>query len=380
MNTTPFNISALAREHGVSRKTIRRRLAAGWRPGAPTLAPTLGMPIGTPETAVAPDASSSGVPTPASHTPPPMGAAAGRDAPTPMGDGTTRVEVLPPIARSRPAPLVSVVFLLGLVTAGVGLWLNASFLWAFGRTSEAGVTLAVIGGITDGATLVLPPTLVGLWARRRFVLTGTAFAVYLVAVTMTALNTLGFASTNIGDAVAGRSARTEQRAALVDDIARRKAERAGLAAFTPTSAEAVTAATVARDQECGRVGENCRRRVAELNAALRDRDLAVRAAELDAAIARLTGELARTPALASADPQVESAAAVIAWASRGALKPAAGDIEMVRLLGVAFMPILGGMLFGFAMGLAQPPRFLRSMRRPGARVGPHSAGRDRGGP
>jgi len=38
--TTPLNISALAREHGVSRKTIQRRLANGWRPDAPTPAPT----------------------------------------------------------------------------------------------------------------------------------------------------------------------------------------------------------------------------------------------------------------------------------------------------------------------------------------------------
>jgi len=34
--TTPLNISALAREHGVSRKTIQRRLAKGWRPEAHT--------------------------------------------------------------------------------------------------------------------------------------------------------------------------------------------------------------------------------------------------------------------------------------------------------------------------------------------------------
>lgn len=32
--TTALNISALAREHGVSRKTIARRLAKGWRPPA----------------------------------------------------------------------------------------------------------------------------------------------------------------------------------------------------------------------------------------------------------------------------------------------------------------------------------------------------------
>lgn len=38
--TTSLNISALAREHGVSRKTIQRRLASGWRPDAHPPAPT----------------------------------------------------------------------------------------------------------------------------------------------------------------------------------------------------------------------------------------------------------------------------------------------------------------------------------------------------
>ena len=78
----------------------------------------------------------------------------------------------------------------------------------------------------------------------------------------------------------------------------------------------MTAAIVARDQECGRVGPNCRARVAELNAVLRDRALTERAAELEAAIATLTGKLAQALALASADPQVESAVHMIAMRSR----------------------------------------------------------------
>lgn len=44
--TTPLNISALAREHGVSRKTILRRLAKGWRPEVHT------PPVHTPHTPV----------------------------------------------------------------------------------------------------------------------------------------------------------------------------------------------------------------------------------------------------------------------------------------------------------------------------------------
>jgi hypothetical protein len=42
--TTPLNISALAREHGVSRKTITRRLAKGWRPSAAPIPCTPAQP------------------------------------------------------------------------------------------------------------------------------------------------------------------------------------------------------------------------------------------------------------------------------------------------------------------------------------------------
>src|SRR5215471_19030874 len=52
-----------------------------------------------------------------------------------------------------PRTLAVAVFALGLVTAAVGLYLNASFLWKFGRTSEAGLVLGVVGFATDGVTL-----------------------------------------------------------------------------------------------------------------------------------------------------------------------------------------------------------------------------------
>jgi hypothetical protein len=261
--------------------------------------------------------------------------------------------VLPPLVTQRPGLLVAVTFLLGIVTAAVGLYLNAAFLWAFGRASDASIVLAVIGLVTDGVTLVTPSVTVALWSRHRYALAVTALTVYLGGVTLTALNGLGFAHSNIGDAVTGRGATAQRRAAIVEDVARFKAERASLQ-FIPTAGEAVTAATVARDQECGRVGENCRRRVADLAAALRDKALTDHAAELDRRIATLTAKLAGLPTVGSADPQVEGAVAMITWVSRGSLAPSAGEIEMIRLLGVAIVPILGGLLIAFAVGLAQP--------------------------
>lgn len=180
---------------------------------------------------------------------------------------------------------------------------------------------------------------------------------------MTALTSLGFASTNIGEAVTGRGAAIHQRASLLEDVERLKAERVSLPPFTPTSEQAVTAATIARDQECGRVGDNCRRRVAELAAVLQAKALTDKAAEIDGRIAALSVKLANTPAVASADPQVDGAVAVLAWLSRGVIARVAADIGMVRLIGVATMPILGGLLIAFAMALAQP---VVPWRRPSA--------------
>jgi hypothetical protein len=257
------------------------------------------------------------------------------------------------VPTTRPALLAVPVSLLGLITAAVGMYLNATFLWSFGRTSEAGAVLAVIGLVTDAATLVLPCVTTGLWARQRYVLAVTALALYVLAVPMTLLASLGFASTNVGDAVTGRAAAVQQRAESLEEIERLKTERARLQ-FAPATEQAVAAATIARDQECGRVGDNCRRRVAELAAVLQAKALTDKAAEIDTRIATLSRKLDNTPALAIADPQISGAVAVITWMTRGAIAPAAADIEIIRLLGVATMPVLGGLLIAFAMALMQP--------------------------
>jgi hypothetical protein len=279
----------------------------------------------------------------------PLRAAVDRDA------SVTPSVTAPPVTvpTARPALLATTVVLIGLITAAVGLYLNASFLWSFGRTSEAGTVLAVIGLVTDAVTLVLPCVTAGLLARRRYVLAVMALMVYLLAVTSTALTSLGFASTNVGDAVTGRAAAVQQRAAMIEDIERLKAERANLQ-FVPTTEQAVTAAAIARDQECGRVGDNCRRRVAELAAMLQAKALTDKAAEIEARLVTLSAKLDNTPALVTADPQTSGAVAVITWISRGAITPRAADIEIVRLLGVAMMPILGGFLLAFGMALMRP--------------------------
>jgi hypothetical protein len=251
--------------------------------------------------------------------------------------------------------LAFTVFGIGLLTAAVGLYLNASFLWKFGRTSEAGLVLAIVGLVTDTVTLVLPATVMALWQQSRRGLAVAGCCMYAIAVGLTLLTTVGFAATNIDDAVAGRGAAAATREELLDEISRLKSER-GRLVFVPTDQSAVAAAQLARDQECGRVGPNCRQRVAELNAVLRDKAAAERAADIDARIAREEASLNAMPVLASADPQIEAARAAINWLSGGHLTASAEDIRMSRVVGIAAVLFMAGLLLAFGAALRQPAR------------------------
>ena len=281
-----------------------------------------------------------------------------RDLPAPAAPPaqTAAIEVTsPPAGRATSRALAMTVFGIGLVTAAVGLYLNASFLWKFGRSSEAGLVLAVVGLVTDTVTLVLPATVMVLWQQSRRTLAVIGCVMYAIAVLMTLLTAVGFAATNIEDAIAGRGAATAQRRALIEEINYLKSERARLI-FMPTDQSAVVAAEVARDQECGRVGPNCRQRVAELGAVLRDKAAADRAAEIDARIAQAETTLIALPVLAAADPQTEAARAAVAWLSHGNLTASAEDIRMTRVLGIAAVLFMAGLLLALGTALRQPSR------------------------
>jgi hypothetical protein len=253
------------------------------------------------------------------------------------------------------------------VAAAVGLGLNVSFLWSFGRTFQAGVIFASIGLVIDGATLILPSVVGGLFARRCYLLGMLAAALYAMAATMTILASIGFAATNIGDTVSGRTAALFERTGSEEALARLKAERNRLPPFAPTSEQGVAAvqaaialAILSRDQACGRAGRTCRRRETELTErqselmkARKDMALTAQAAALDAKLGEAEGALKAVPPLAVADPQIEGAIDVIAWISRGVVVPAPADLKMFRILGLAAPLVLAGLFFPFAAALRQ---------------------------
>ena len=86
-------------------------------------------------------------------------------------------------------------------------------------------------------------------------------------------------------------------------------------------------AMAARDRECARgVGKFCREREAAVNERRQAVDAAMRSVEH------------------TADPQTEAAIRIVAWLSRGMLQPTGDDFAMLRLILLALLPQIGGIL------------------------------------
>src|SRR5258708_10347174 len=152
----------------------------------------------------------------------------------------------PPVRRSASQMLLGLV--LGLVAIGltvVGLTVNTRFAASFGQTAEAAVLLAAVGLTIDCLAIVLPSAAAQLWRDRHAMSASAAWAIWLIALGMTLLAAIGFAATNIGDGVAGRSKVAAEASALTADIDRLRGERASI---TETRAISTIDAEVQRAQ------------------------------------------------------------------------------------------------------------------------------------
>ena len=93
----------------------------------------------------------------------------------------------------------------------------------------------------------------------------------------------------------------------------------------------------ARDRECGNgLGKFCREREAAV---------AERRQILDAAM---------VPARQTADPQLDAAIKIVAWATFGMLRPSGDDFAMLRLVLLALLPQLGGILLMVSRSAMRP--------------------------
>jgi hypothetical protein len=226
---------------------------------------------------------------------------------TPMMSPRPPAATLPAVTPSGSiASHVLVVAALGL--AGVGIVINGWFARSLGSTEPAGWLFMAIGVATDFVALAAPSCAAHLWGAGQRATALVGWAVWLMTFIFAVTAGIGFASVNIADVTMARASRvtpavTVAQAALADAMA-------------------------ARDRECkGGVGKFCRER----EAAVAERRQAV-----DAAMHSVEH---------TADPQTEAAIRVVAWASLGMLQPTGNDFAMLRLVLLALLPQIGGILW-----------------------------------
>jgi hypothetical protein len=194
-----------------------------------------------------------------------------------------------------------------LALAAVGIFMNGWFARSLGSTDSAGWLFMAVGVAADLVALVMPSCAAGLWqvGQRATALVG--WGVWLMTFAFAITAGIGFASVNIADVTLARGAR--------------------MTPAVQTAQAALTDAMAARDRECrGGVGKFCREREAAVNERRQALDIALRTVEQ------------------TADPQTQAAIHIVAWASLGALRPSADDFAMLRLMLLALLPQIGGIL------------------------------------
>jgi hypothetical protein len=223
---------------------------------------------------------------------------------TPLPPSTATFRALTP-SRRHAAPILLTVAALAL--AVVGMTMNGWFARSLGSTDIAGWLFLAIGVAADLVALVMPSCAAGLWQAGQRATALAGWAVWLMTFVFAVTAGIGFASVNIADVTLARASRATPAVA--------------------TAQAALNDAMTARDRECkGGVGKFCRERETAVTERRQAVDVAMRAVEQ------------------TADPQTEAAIRIVAWTSRGTLRPSGDDFAMLRLVLLALLPQIGGIL------------------------------------
>jgi hypothetical protein len=201
--------------------------------------------------------------------------------------------------------------------AGVGITTNGWFARSLGSSDIAGWLFLAIGVAADLAALVMPSCAAGLWYTRQRATSLAGWAVWAMTFVFAVTAGIGFASVNITDVTAARAARVTPAVTAAQS--------------------ALSDAMSARDRECVHgVGKFCREREAAV---------AERRQILDTAMASV-GQ--------TADPQTDAAIKLVAWVTHGVLRPSGDDFAMLRLVLLALLPQIGGILLMVSRSAMRP--------------------------
>lgn len=212
-----------------------------------------------------------------------------------------------PVTSSRRYLAANLLSIAAFALGAVGITINGWFARSLGSSDAAGWLFLAVGVAADLVAFVLPSCAAALWQAGQRATALVGWGVWLMTFVFAVTAGIGFASTNISDVTLARASRvtpavTNAQAALADAMA-------------------------ARDRECkGGVGKFCRER----EAAVVER--------------RQIVDSAMTSVGQAADPQTNAAIKLVTWASRGMLQPAPEDFAMLRLILLALLPQIGGIL------------------------------------
>jgi len=223
----------------------------------------------------------------------------------------------PAVAKTKPVtPVTSVtpgvtpgrlLTVAAFMLAAVGVTMNGWFAHSLGSSDIAGWLFLAIGVAADLVALAVPANAARLWQARQRVSALAGWVIWFATFVFAVTAGIGFAAVNVTDVTTSRASRVTPA--------------------VTTAQAALTDAMAARDRECaGGVGRNCRAREEAVVDRRRAMDEALRAVE-------------RT-----ADPQTEAATRIVTWLTRGVLAPSGEDFALVRLMLLALLPQVGGLL------------------------------------
>jgi hypothetical protein len=223
--------------------------------------------------------------------------------------------VTKPVTPSRHLVTPVLLSIAALALAAVGIAMNGWFARSLGSSDIAGWLFLAIGVAADLVALVMPSCAAGLWQARQRATALVGWGVWLMTFVFAVTAGIGFASVNIADVSMSRASRVTPA--------------------VQTAQAALNDAMAARDRECkGGVGKFCREREVAVNERRLALDVAMHSVEK------------------TADPQTDASIRVVAWVSRGLLQPTGDDFAMLRLVLLALLPQIGGILLMVARSRA----------------------------
>jgi hypothetical protein len=282
-------------------------------------------------------------------------------------------------------------FLAGLDLGGSGLVMNARYAASLG-SGEGATIQAAIGIAIDAIALVLLSAGYLLWSHGHCRFAVLAWIVWPVMLGLSLLNTIGFSATDISDALAKRSAavtktsnETIKASNKASDIQDWRTELKGITEKRPVAVLEIQLVQDRKkvdriDRDAFEATLGCRRLTPDtmkacdpvlpilkaLETARRRDDLTKKISDAEgnqgaegnqkSATITAEGNQESTTTITSTDPQAEMVPLIVAWISRGWIKPSSDDVVLLRLLGLTVPPALAGLFLMFATALLAPPR------------------------